>query len=631
MKKLGTYLVVFLMTCMLFQSDVKAQEAFTIDDLHVDIVVSEDGSYQVQETYTMDFKQYRHGFYRTIPTVYDMKWTDSETGSILDKRYFFPVSNINCGKKLCDTSYESGGVVIKMGDPDEEVIGEQRYQISYKVQTKDLDYYDNQMLYWNLIGNGFDTQVKKMSYTIEMPKAFDVNNIFTSTGGYLDSGQDLSYRVDGNTISGELLAPLSNYESATIKVNLPNQYFTFPVPVNTVNYGLLVSGVFVIIAALLFFKFGRDDKVFVTVEFKAPQGLDSAGVGFVVDNLVDNKDIISLIIDWANRGYISIEDDEHSVKLHKLKDMEKENTTPYERTFFQAIFKDSDIVDEEGLKKEHIGTALASAKSQLSRYFGTAQRRIYTSSSTPLQVLMCVLIAIPSALCGVAALYMHYGMIEMALPALLLGLLTALSCVPWIYLMRKRYVLKKLHFIGLWSLFFFINIIVITITAIIIYVYADLPIHALLYALGEIIMIFFMMFMDKRTKQGNLWLGQILGLKEFILTCEKEKLELLVHENPTAFFDILPYAYVLGVSDVWSKKFENIIMSAPTWYQSSSYHGDVFSTYLWWSYFHHSFRNVSSATTYVAHSTSGVGGGSIGGFGGGFSGGGFGGGGGGSW
>lgn len=39
----------------------------------------------------------------------------------------------------------------------------------------------------------------------------------------------------------------------------------------------------------------------------------------------------------------------------------------------------------------------------------------------------------------------------------------------------------------------------------------------------------------------------------FLETAEKEKLEQLVFEDPKYFYNILPYAYVLGVSDKWIK------------------------------------------------------------------------------
>ena len=70
----------------------------------------------------------------------------------------------------------------------------------------------------------------------------------------------------------------------------------------------------------------------------------------------------------------------------------------------------------------------------------------------------------------------------------------------------------------------------------------------ILVTFSTILMIVLMMFMDKRSEQGNRWLGQILGLKDFIMTAEKDRLELLVKDDPQAFYSILPYAYPRIVS-----------------------------------------------------------------------------------
>ena len=81
-------------------------------------------------------------------------------------------------------------------------------------------------------------------------------------------------------------------------------------------------------------------------------------------------------------------------------------------------------------------------------------------------------------------------------------------------------------------------------------------------------MILFLKFMPKRTKYGNEMLGKIKGFKTFLETAEKAKLEAMVMENPTYFYDILPFTYVLGVSEKWIKKFEAINLQAPDWYDS---------------------------------------------------------------
>ena len=52
---------------------------------------------------------------------------------------------------------------------------------------------------------------------------------------------------------------------------------------------------------------------------------------------------------------------------------------------------------------------------------------------------------------------------------------------------------------------------------------------------------------------------------------------MLVNENSTYFYDILPYTYVLGVSNKWIKKFESINVNPPTWYNYSD-SIDIFMT-----------------------------------------------------
>ena len=46
---------------------------------------------------------------------------------------------------------------------------------------------------------------------------------------------------------------------------------------------------------------------------------------------------------------------------------------------------------------------------------------------------------------------------------------------------------------------------------------------------------------------------------------------MLVDENPNYFFDILPYAIVLNVTDKWSDKFNDLVSEPPKWYNSNSF------------------------------------------------------------
>jgi uncharacterized membrane protein len=141
-----------------------------------------------------------------------------------------------------------------------------------------------------------------------------------------------------------------------------------------------------------------------------------------------------------------------------------------------------------------------------------------------------------------------------------------------------------------------------------------------------ICMICCMKIMPKRTPYGNEMYGKIKGFKNFLETAEKDRLESMVVSNPSYFYNILPYTYVLGISNKWIKKFEEINLKAPDWYEGSS----TFNYATFSSFINSTMSSAQSSMSSSPSSSSSSGGGSS--FsGGGSSGGGSGGGGGGSW
>ena len=130
-------------------------------------------------------------------------------------------------------------------------------------------------------------------------------------------------------------------------------------------------------------------------------------------------------------------------------------------------------------------------------------------------------------------------------------------------------------------------------------------------------------FMKKRTDRGQRLTGRVLGLRNFILYAEKDRLAILVEDDPTYFYSILPYAYALGLSDIWAEHFRGLTLEPPTWY----YGPDGWTTWYMLSRLDRNMNSFQRAMTSApASSSSGPHGGSFGGGGGGgFTGGGFGG------
>lgn len=153
------------------------------------------------------------------------------------------------------------------------------------------------------------------------------------------------------------------------------------------------------------------------------------------------------------------------------------------------------------------------------------------------------------------------------------------------------------------------------------------------YLIGYIIglsciigMIICIKYLPKRNPYGNEILGKIRGFRKFLETVEKDRLETMVMQDPTYFYNILPFTYVLGISNKYIKKFETISLQAPAWYDSPT----EFNIATFGSFMNNtmtSAQNIMSSSSSSSSSDS-----SDGSFsGGGSSGGGSGGGGGGSW
>ncbi|MGL6023194.1 MAG: DUF2207 family protein, partial [Cetobacterium sp.] len=134
-----------------------------------------------------------------------------------------------------------------------------------------------------------------------------------------------------------------------------------------------------------------------------------------------------------------------------------------------------------------------------------------------------------------------------------------------------------------------------------------------------------------KTDYGHQILGRVLGFKRFLETAEKNKLELLLKDNPTYFYNILPYTIVLGVSEVWADKFKELVVEPPQWYGGGNGVGNAFLLAGFMRGFNNSLGALNDNMLSSPKSATNYGGGGGSSVGGGSSGGGAGGGGGGSW
>jgi len=152
------------------------------------------------------------------------------------------------------------------------------------------------------------------------------------------------------------------------------------------------------------------------------------------------------------------------------------------------------------------------------------------------------------------------------------------------------------------------------------------------FIFSGILPIIFASFMPARTLKGVLAKEHTLGLKQYLIVAEKERLEFhnAPEKNPELFEKLLPFAMALGVEKKWAKQFENIYNAKPNWYNDPA--SNTFNSLVLVDDLSHFRSEANSTFVSMPASSSGSSSWSGGsGFSGGFSGGGGGGGGGGSW
>ena len=637
MKKIA---LIFTLLFGLFFSTLNVSAGSTgadITSMTVTMDVNENGLIKVDMVLVMDITGAGiHGPLAYIPQSYDTTWTID--GVETTKNYYFPVRNI----QVYDSPYftetdDYDNVLIYIGDADVTVTGVRTYHYSYDIQTRDLDLNGRQAFYMNLVGTGWTDPIGMVNFKITLPKGWPYEPSFYTGAFGSDENKDLVYKIEGNTLTGSFDLGMQTNSGITVYEFLTDNgdYFTFIPPFDFSPIALIILALFTALLFVVFQKFGKDDKPVITVEFNPIPGLSSSQAGYIYDGSVDTKDVVSLIIEWANKGYLDITEDERNkdnFTLTKLKEM-NESEIRAEKTMFNALFNGRTSVTNKQLQNTFY-QAIANAKMDIARYFnGNPQRNIFSKKATLFKILFGILTMIPAALVVGSTVYVSTYRAEMAIIAGIAIFVTGtILLVLWSITAKRWPSLSKVSrffsFIGcafVSLMFAFIFLIIMLLNS------KELSTLFTLKILGTFafsaLNIIMVSYMDKRTELGVDYLGKILGLKQFIETAEKDRLEMLVNQDPSYFYKLLPYAYVFNVTDIWSKKFESIAIEGPSWYHGGN---NMMTPLFFMNRFNHTMNTMNRSMTSMPQSK-GRAGGSFGGGGGGFSGGGFGGGGGGHW
>ena len=680
MKKILMFVFMFVIIFSCLVTTAFADESYDILDYDIHINVTADNIIYVVENLTVDFKERRHGFYYQLPVKgellhkIDDKWKATP--------YINKIRDFKVNDEHVALTQDGNNLIAKIGEEYRLLSGKKTYTISYTCSLGGDHLTGFDEFFRNLLHCDRGDTIENASFEINMPENLkmdmieigiidfdeewqekinekpvsalypELEDVLNNRNdwdkskldaeqqkkaweyfGIVDScdTQNVSWQVNGNTMTGRTLRPIEGNEYLTARILLPDgslgmAYFLEPWE-ETI---LKIIGVCVAFGYILWLFFGVNKKPKSTALFIPSDDMTAAEAGYIKQGDVEDRHIMSLILQWAKNGYIDISDTDSGYKLIKRKNLASDKY--YERTLFNGLFGNREEADISHLAGEFSET-MKSVKHELNAYFVTSkQKRLFTLASGSARDVIGILMIIPITAVLLTSIFMSTRNILVSLLAGAgFGVLLLIPLYMMADFMRKKHKLekkvRKKKIAGAISLlavilflyecvfpyFYYENLVVATyvflLFVIILYFFvlkkllgAKTYLDNKILTTGAQFFVYFCFFVPavmgyqvneasililiataatillmplfvnirKRTKFGKDIYAKISSFSKFLTAAEKQDLMTLMDEHPSLYVDMLPYAYALGVTKSWAEKFEGIEMDKPGWFHAFS-------------------------------------------------------------
>ncbi len=564
MKRTVKYLFILLsFLCLLVPFHVLAYDAYHISDYQIHIDISKSAVMSVEENITI--KDCRNlEFYKDITQNYSYDADQDGT----PETYAYEISNIHVEGAKYSTSHSDGKyrVSFSLNEPDAQIV--LHYQVrlrQIKLNRPDSD--DAILLLYQFIPADHEGTIDHYSIAMTLPNrpdtAFDVYQIDQNQ----NRGTSVNATVNDKTVLVTGSEPLAPGMGLMVFASLRNFFFNYSHPITlhlffTVFSIILVMGVYFGIIYS-----NRFHKKYVGKNSYPLSDIDAGSLGYIIDGIIDEADIMTILIDWANQNYIHIHNENQTVSIHIIHELPA-SAKGYEKRLFNLIFTDYTMVTIDELAARRLAKKMKEIENEILLYQERKKTKIiYANHSYSVQMLSALVIGIPLMLISFACVYEEQYLITQAfMPSLITMGIVYINCLPWIWLMKNQYRFSKntqdVHRI----LIMLINFICGALLYNFLLAHQTPVVYVAVNFVLTILIACVILFMDHRTLYGRNLYVKLLTLRQFIRHAGTDQLLHHLNEDPYYFEDMLPYAYIFDITDIWGKRFTSIPLQAPPWY-----------------------------------------------------------------
>lgn len=572
MKKIVLSILISV-SLLLLASPVYAKEE-SISSYASKIELKDDSTVNIREEISYYFPYEKHGIYWTYPYLYKVSGFRRPTLFTINSVEYYKKDQPSYKYSEYEESKENGWVTLKIGDADTYVSGDYVYVIDYTLKYTGVSFFDDHdELYINIIGPGWEVPILSSQATISIPG--DSKEIVCYTGSEGSTEKNCKFSEGNKVITTSTTTPLLSYEAYTVAISFPKGIMKDTTS-EQIRFLILANlGVFIFIPV-----------IFLMVYLVKKYGRNKKIT--IIPNYTPNKGLDSMLAGvlyskkWNNK-YVTAGIIELAINGYlKIKQVKNNK---YELEKLKEIGEN----EKEYIKDLYNGLFknkdIVELKDLPNTFFTTVQQ---------------IFGKIDKELISRDWFSKKRRNIQSAIITL-----SIIACISGFVLTM---VLIEYAAIG-WGLGILLSGVV-----------------------GFISLAWF----DIRSEDGNKEYYELLGLKMYINTAEKHRIEF--HNDPKKYNEIfeklLPYAMIFGLEKKWADEFKDIYNEPPSWYEGNF---NTFNAYYLANSLGHMNSTVVSKSNPPANYGSSSGYRSSGwssgssGFSGGFSGGGGGGSGGGSW
>lgn len=528
----------------------------------VNAIVKEDRTIDFDETITFTLNQSFNSFYRSLPVEGD-RFLNIHAECEGNEEFFFDVAENPDVDGFMDINCYGG---LTRGKT-------LTYHFTYTMQVLSAANSVEGMII-DFVGAGWPFALNNVTVNVQFPAA--VQELYVYSSAYGGDGNDYAVVTQSAdktsvTITAEKL-PLCysstyyEYMAAAITVDFSFESGVLISPLSAYFQGgslwVVLGCIVAILAVFIILRVRTMGKPPVSpiVGFEPPDGMDPLTAGVLIDGEVNTEDVTSMIYYFASKGYLRIVMDDDDPVLVRLVDAISADETPAAHTLFKGLFKRGGSVSISDLECNYY-QSIDHAKQLLKvKEVPMYEKKSVTAFIVSLLLSALAFVAVPwlvGLVCVGQGMLTGYTLV-MLIPVVLVGVFS--------YNYENYRYRRKSKRVGI-----IIGVILILVVGAIPFLFFNT--NNVLTMLERILLLivgYSILWGAKacltRTQPYVSILERLLGFQEFLVVTKEDKIKFLLEKNPELFYDLLPYAQVLGVTNEWEEKFKGITMQPPRWY-----------------------------------------------------------------